>query len=148
MSAWSLAVMIMLVAAMGTVGGGATRYERHGPAQQRGPAGAIAVISLTLAVVVALTTFAVATLQADGLAWRLVGVSAAAGLFGGLVAARGVDHYLVLRSSRHAVHAVAGDFRTGGRIVSVLLRRVPWHSVAAAVGGRAAPLDRQGPAGS
>ncbi|MEJ7702854.1 MAG: hypothetical protein WKF47_03975 [Geodermatophilaceae bacterium] len=135
MPAFSLAVMIGLVAVMGTVGGAATRYERYGPAGQRGPAGALAVISLSLAVTIALTAFGVATLQTDGVAWRLLGAACAGGIFGGMVAARGVDHYLVLASRRQALAALAQDARSGMRAIQELLAPLPWQSVADALAG-------------
>lgn len=143
MSVWTLALLIAAVAVLGVLGGAATRYERYGPAHQRGPAGALAVVSLTLAMTVALVAFAVATLQADGLAWRLLGVACAAGVFGGLVAARGVDHYLVLRSTRGALHALRGDARRGGDGLRTLAGLVPWAPVAAALSGTAQPRRRQ-----
>lgn len=139
MSGWDLAFLICLVAVTGTVGGAATRYERHGPARHQGPAGALAVVSLILAVTVALTVFGVATVQTDGVAWRLLGVACAGGVFGGLVAARGVDHYVVLRSRRQALAALAEDARSAlrrlepaRRRAADVLRRVPWRSIAEA----------------
>ncbi|CAN5728682.1 hypothetical protein BH18ACT7_BH18ACT7_06060 [soil metagenome] len=143
MSVWTLALLIAAVAVFGVLGGAATRYERYGPEHQRGPAGALAVVSLTFAITVALVTFAVATLQAEGLAWRLLGVACAAGVFGGLVAARGVDHYLVLRSTRGAVRALRGDVRRGGHGVRAVAALVPWAPVAAALSGTAQPRRRQ-----
>ncbi len=143
MSGWNLALLICLVALTGTVGGGATRYERYGPVRQRGPAGALAVVSLTLAVTVALTAFAVATIQTDGIAWRLVGLACAGGVFGGLVAARGVDHYLVLRSRRQALTAVVEDAQSALRRSRELARQVPWRQVAAAMSGVLADARRR-----
>lgn len=140
MSAWTLTMLIVLVALAGTVGGAATRYERHGPARHRGPAGFVAVISLTLGGTVALVTVAVALLQTDGLAWRLLGLACVGGLLGGLVAARGVDHYVVLRSVPMAVRAVGNDGRRGRRGVTSTLGRAPWRRVAAALSGHASPL--------
>lgn len=142
MSVWVLVMLIGLVAVLGVLGGAATRYERYGPPQQRGPAGALAVASLTLAVPVALIAFALATVRGDGLAWRLLGVACAAGVFGGLVAARGVDHYLVLGSTRGALAAVGGDARRLGRGVRTLVGRVPWGRVATALSGTATPHRR------
>ncbi len=144
MSGWTLALLICLVVVLGTLGGAATRYERYGPARQRGPAGALAVISLTLAVTIAVVAFGVATLQTDGLAWRLLGLACAAGVFGGLVAARGVDHYLVLRSPRGAVRAVGADGRSMGRSMGAVLAMVPWAPVAAALSGTADARKRSG----
>lgn len=135
MPAGSLALLICLVAVLGTLGGAATRYERYGPARQRGPAGALAVISLSLAVTVALTAFGVATMQADGVAWRLLGVACAGGVFGGLVAARGVDHYLVVRSRRQALAALAEDARSAVRLVQQVLAVIPWRTIAEATSG-------------
>lgn len=135
MTVWALTLFICLVAVAGTVGGAATRYERHGPPQQRGPAGALAVISLTLALTVALTVFVVATVQTDGVAWRLLGVACAGGLFGGLVAARGVDHYLILHSCAGAMSALLDDAVRGARTVQEVLRPLPWQSIADALSG-------------
>lgn len=143
-SVWTLALLIAAVAVLGVLGGAATRYERYGPAHQRGPAGALAVASLTLAVPVALVAFAVATVQGDGLAWRLLGVACAAGVFGGLVAARGVDHYLVLHSRRGALHALRGDVRRAGGGVRAVAALVPWAPVAAALSGTADARRRLG----
>lgn len=143
-SIWTLALLIVLVAVLGILGGAATRYERYGPSHQRGPAGALAVVSLTLAVTVALVTFAVAAVQADGMAWRLLGVACAAGVFGGLVAARGVDHYLVLHSIRGTLTALRADVRRAGDGVRAVARLLPWGPVAAAVSGTAQPRRRAG----
>lgn len=143
MSAWTLTLLIVLVALAGTVGGAATRYERHGPARHRGPAGFLAVISLTLGGTVALVTVGVAVLQTDGLAWRLLGLACVGGLLGGLIAARGVDHYVLLRSVPAAVRAVGDDGRRGGRGIASTLGRAPWHGVAAAVSGNATPLTHR-----
>lgn len=135
MPMWNLLLLIVVVAVMGTVGGAATRYERYGPADQRGPAGALAVVSLILAVTVALTVFGIATVQTEGVAWRLLGLACAGGIFGGLVAARGVDHFLVLRSHRQALAALVEDARRGGRSVAGLTRFVPWQALADACSG-------------
>ncbi|MBA2552421.1 MAG: hypothetical protein H0V10_01730 [Geodermatophilaceae bacterium] len=142
MSVWGLTMMICLVAVTGTVGGAATRYERYGPTHQRGPAGALAVICLTLAVTVALTVFGVATVQTDGIAWRLLGVACAGGVFGGLVAARGVDHFLVLRSQRQALAAVAEDARSILRRLRESLGRLPWRQITDAMSGVRSGLPR------
>ncbi len=142
MGAWSLTVLILLVAVMGTVGGAATRYERYGPERHRGPSGALAVISLSLAVSVALTAFSVATVQTDGVAWRLLGVACAGGVFGGLVAARGVDHFLVLRSQRQALAAVAEDARSILRRLRESLGRLPWRQITDAMSGVRSRLPR------
>lgn len=149
MSLWSLVPLICLITVMGTVGGAATRYERYGPRHHRGPAGALAVVSLSLAATVALTVFGVATVQTDGLVWRLLGVACAGGVFGGLVAARGVDHYLVLRSRQSALAALVEDARRTGRAFQEFLAPVPWQSVADAMAGArtdAAQSDRREPA--
>lgn len=146
MSGLIVAVLIVSVAAAGTAGGAATRYERYGPARHRGPAGAAAIVSLSLAVALALTVFGVVTLQADGAAWRLLGGACAGGLFGGLVAARGVDHYLVLHSGRAALTAVGADLRAVARGTAALLSRVPWQPVADAVSGGSDELRRRLPA--
>ena len=143
MSAWTLTLLIVLVALAGTVGGAATRYERHGPSRHRGPAGFVAVISLTLGGTVAMVTVGVALLQTDGLAWRLLGLACVGGLLGGLIAARGVDHYVVLRSVSAAARAVRDDGRRGRRGVTSTLGRAPWHRVAAAVSGQASPLSHR-----
>ncbi len=135
MSVWGLTVLICLVAVTGTVGGAATRYERYGPSHQRGPAGALAVVCLTLAVTVALTVFGVATVQTDGVAWRLLGLACAGGIFGGLVAARGVDHFLVLHSPRLALAALVGDARSILGRLRELLGRLPWRQIANATSG-------------
>lgn len=135
MSPWALTLMISLVAMCGTIGGAATRYERYGPTDQRGPAGALAVISLTLAVTVALTAFGVATVQTDGLAWRLLGVACAGGIFGGLVAARGVDHYLIVHSRQRALAALVEDGRSVARRLGGLLAMLPWRRIADATSG-------------
>lgn len=135
MSAWSLTLLIVLVAIAGTAGGASTRYERYGPVNHRGPAGALAVVSLSLAVTVALTVFGIATVQTDGVAWRLLGVACAGGVFGGLVAARGVDHYLVLRSHRQALAALAQDARSALRRAQEICRQVPWRQLAAETSG-------------
>ncbi len=135
MGAWSLTVLILLVAVMGTVGGAATRYERYGPERHRGPSGALAVISLSLAVSVALTAFSVATVQTDGVVWRLLGVACAGGVFGGLVAARGVDHFLVLHSSRRALSALGEDTRAAVARAQQLLGQIPWRQLADATSG-------------
>lgn len=121
MPAVTVGVLLCLVVAAGTVGGGATRYERHGPPAHRGPASALAIVCLTLAVFMALILFGAALLQFSGTAWRLLGVACAGGGFGALAAARYVDHVLAGGSWRRAVGA--------------LLRDVPWRRIAAAVSG-------------
>lgn len=137
MSIWTLASLIAAVAVLGVLGGAATRYERYGPARHRGPAGAAAVISLFLAMTVALVAFAVATLQGDGTAWRLLGAACALGVLGGLVAARGVDHYLVLNSVGAAGRAVGTDVQRAGLSVRRLLALLPWDRLTSALSGDA-----------
>lgn len=116
-------VLLCLVVVAGTAGGAATRYERHGPQARRGPAGALAIISLTVAVAVALILFGVALLEISLSALQALGLASAFGVFGALVAARYVDHALALGSWRTAVGALARD--------------VPWRRIGTALSGAA-----------
>lgn len=116
MSGPGYALLLCVVIIAGTVGGGATRYERCGPPAERAVAGAIALLAWCTALLLSLGLFAITALHTAGTAWRILGVACALGALGALIAARFVDHTLALRSWRSAWHALIMD--------------VPWRRLA------------------